>query len=165
MELGLITAVKYRDGAVVCNVQAIRVAVEYKNVPLLKPMSGFIRKPSEGQRVVMGKIQSDQRVIVGLMAANEENEYPSEMAQEDFTIQLDEDTTLSISEEGGSYSISISCSSGLTVEADGNIDITGSKVTIHGRDDGVVAQGVDVSGHTHYYEWTDSDGYDNTDPP
>lgn len=118
MEHGIVTSVNYNSGIVYCNVRASRVQMEYERVPLMKPHSGFIQVPTQGEKVTMEQLEDGTRFISNVMSR--EGAYPSSMEEGELTIQLDEQTEVRFEEQSnGDYDLHLGAS--------GDVYINGTK--------------------------------------
>jgi hypothetical protein len=109
MEHGTVTSVKYEEGAVVCSVQAIRVDTEYDNVAVLKPHSGFIQVPEQGETVAMHELNDGTRFITSVIS--KESGFPDDMGEGDLAIQLDSDTRVRFEKQSnGDYNLHLNAS-------------------------------------------------------
>jgi hypothetical protein len=118
MEHGNVTTANYKDGVVYCNVEAIRMNTQYENVPLLKPHSGFIQVPKQGETVTMEKLDDGTRFISNVISR--EDDTPEKMREGELAIQLDEGTRIYFEEKrNGDYD--------LHLDASGDVFINGTK--------------------------------------
>lgn len=118
MEHGKVTTVRYRDGVVYCNVRAVRVNNEYEAVPVMKPHSGFIQVPEQGDIVTMEKLDDGTRFISNILSKPDDN--PDSMEEGEFAIQLDGGTRVAFEETStGTYD--------LHLDASGDVYINGTK--------------------------------------
>ena len=118
MEHGKVTTVEYKDGVTYCNVRAIRVNTEYTGVPVMKPHSGFIQMPEQGDTVTMETLDDGTRFISSILGKVENT--PESMKEGEFTIQLDGGTRVSFEEQSdGTYD--------LHLDASGDVYINGTK--------------------------------------
>jgi hypothetical protein len=118
MEHGTVTSVTYKDGVAYCNVRAIRIDTEYRNVPVLKSHPGIIEMPKQGMKVAMEQLEDGTRFITNVIS--KEDAYPDEMEEGELTIQLDNETRISFEEtQDGDYN--------LHLNASGDVFINGTK--------------------------------------
>lgn len=118
MEHGKVTTTNYENGVVYCNVQAVRVDIEYRDVPLLKPHSGFIQVPKQGETVTMEKLEDGTRFISNVISR--ENDTPDKLREGELAIQLDGGTQVYFEETpDGNYN--------LHLDASGDVFINGTK--------------------------------------
>jgi len=118
MEHGKVTTTNYEDGVVYCNVRAIRMDTEYRAVPLLKPHSGFIQVPKQGETVTMEKLDDGTRFISNVISR--EDGTPNDLQEGELVIQLDDDTRVYFEEkQNGDYN--------LHLDASGDVFINGTK--------------------------------------
>lgn len=118
MEHGTVTSTKYEDGVVYCDVRPMRLANGYQNIPLLKPHSGFIQVPGQGETVTMEKLADGTRFISNVISR--ENNTPDDMTEGELAIQLDEETRIYFEEkQNGDYD--------LHLDASGDVFINGTK--------------------------------------
>jgi hypothetical protein len=118
MEHGKVTSTNYKDGVVYCDVRPMRLASGYQDVPLLKPHSGFIQVPQQGETVTMETLADGTRFISNVISR--ENDTPEDMAEGELTIQLDEGTRIYFEEkQNGDYN--------LHLDASGDVFINGTK--------------------------------------
>jgi hypothetical protein len=120
MEHGIITSVNYQQGVVLCDVQAIRVNESYENVPVLKPLGGYVQMPSPQQKVGIVSLDDDDdaRFIIGVMSRNRDAAArPDSMAPDEMTIQMDEDTKIDFSKnDNGTYDLDLAASGNITID-------------------------------------------------
>ncbi|AGC34296.1 baseplate assembly protein V [Haloarcula virus HCTV-15] len=129
MEHGIITATRYEKGVVLCNVQAIRVDTEYRDVPMLKPFDGFAVVPSIGQKVTMTKLGDGTRFITQVLARRPEEERPASLESGEVSIQLDADTKLTFTKNGADgYNVELSASGDVTVSSAGHLQFNAQTV-------------------------------------
>lgn len=127
MEHGIVTSVSYEDGVVYCNVRAPRTTGEIPEVPVLKPHSGFIQVPSQGDTVAIDRLSDGKAFITNLVSRVDEN--PDGMKEGELAIQLDKGSRLAFKRKGnGDYDVHI--------ESSGD----------------VLINGVSFSEHTHKHE-------------
>lgn len=165
MEHGIITNVRYNEGVALCDVQAIRVATEYKDVPMTKPFAGFTVMPSPGQKVGMAELSDGTRFITQVIA--KEDEFPASMSPGELAIQLDASTKVTITESGDSYTltlhgddvdieavgsaVSITAAQDVNVNASGDANIVASgNANVSGAS--VFINGIDFESHVHDFE-------------
>lgn len=118
MEHGKVTSVEYKDGGVFCDVRAVRVQTNYESVPVLRPHSGFIQIPKQGERVAMQELADGTKFISHSLS--KENDAPSELREGELSIQLDSETRVSFEEkDNGDYDLHLSAS--------GDVFINGTK--------------------------------------
>lgn len=145
MEHGTVTTVKFRDGVTYCNVEPIRTDTEYKNIPVMKPHSGFVQIPEQGEKVAMHKLEEDRRFISHILGTKDGQ--PSDMEnlnEGELSLRFDSETQISITRDGsGGYDV--------TVSASGSVNINAESVSINGTD---------FDSHTH----TESDGSETSKP-
>jgi phage baseplate assembly protein gpV len=150
MEHGTVTTVNYEDGAVYCDVRAIRLNNEYQNVPVLKTHSGFVQVPEQGMTVAMDKLRDGTRFITHVIS--KENDTPSNVQEGDIILQLDSDTVIEVSKAGGNYDVTIGASGKLDLTATGTLSLkAGKKLTID-SDTAVEIQGIPFADHTHPHD-------------
>lgn len=143
LEHGVITAVRYEDGVVVCDVQPVRATSDYKSVPVMKTFSGAHRHPNPGESVIMSRLDDGERVIIGYMSRNEDA-IPDDLKPGELTIQVDEDTKVELDKQSdGSYDLNVSASGDVRIEpSDGDVKIDSANGN-------VLINGIDFSTHTH----------------
>jgi len=145
MEHGTVTTVKFRDGVTYCNVEPIRTDTEYKNIPVMKPHSGFIQIPEQGEKVAMHKLEGDRRFISHILGTKDGQ--PSDMEnlnEGELSLKFDSETEVSIRQDGeGGYDLAVSASGDVTIDAES-----------------VSINGIDFDSHTH----TQSDGSETSEP-
>lgn len=149
---GWITAVKYQDGVVLCDVQPFRVNTQFEDVPVLKQFSGFHLMPTVGQKVKLIELGEQTRFITDVITTEEESARPASMQEGEVVFQFDADTKLTFTKDGaGNYNVDISASGDVNVSALGSIFI----------------DGIDFTAHTHTYtDSTDTTSTTRTtDPP
>jgi catalase len=118
MEHGKVTSVTYRDGGVFCDVRAVRVQTNYENVPVLRPQSGFIQIPKQGEMVAMDQLKDGSRFITHVVSKEEES--PDSLREGELSIQLDENTKIHFEKnDDGSHDLHLSAS--------GDVFINGTK--------------------------------------
>jgi hypothetical protein len=141
LEHGKVTSVNYEDGVVTCNVRAIRQNEEYSNVAVMRDFSGRISLPKERQTVLMNQLSDGTRIILGILAREENT--PDSMRDGETTLKVDKDTEIAIEKNGDNHDVRISAS--------GDVYIEGRRFTEH----------------THDYEDSTGDGASTktTDPP
>jgi hypothetical protein len=123
MEHGIITAVRYKKGVVLCDVQPIRVNTQYDNVPVTKSFDGFHAMPKLGQKVGMIKLSDDERFITEVIARNPDGNFPDSMKKGEVVLQLDSETKLAFRKnENDNYDV--------TLEASGHLQLTGDTVDV-----------------------------------
>jgi hypothetical protein len=145
MQQGLITTVNYENGAVVCNVQAIRGSNEYRDVPVIPLHPGFSVLPRQGETVLLGDVEG-RKAIIGSLSL--EQEAPTAPAEGDLAIQLDANTKIIFERGGGTIDVQISSSGDLALSSEGNVSIdAGGSVSINGSS--VSINGIDFGSHTH----------------
>jgi hypothetical protein len=127
MEHGSVTTVNYEDGVVYCDVRPVRFNEEYTDVPVMKPHSGFIQVPEQGETVAMHQLRDGTKFIGSVVS--KESETPDDVSEGELTIYLDDDTKLSF-----------------TKRSDGNYDVD------IGSSGQVKINGVPFAGHTHNYD-------------
>lgn len=169
MEHGTVTSAWYENGVVLCNVQPVRISNEYEKVPVVTTHAGLTTVPRQGQKVAMDTLEDGTRIIVGVIAKQGENSRPSDLSEDDFTIQVDPDTEISLVENAnGDYDLTLSASGSLTINATGDVtvnsngavDVTGGgDVTVDAGGKALIssANGVEIDGipftdHTHTFE-------------
>ena len=119
MEHGKITAVNYQDGVVTCNVQAIRLSNEYRNVPVLKPFGGMYRTPKPGQLVAMDSLNDGTWFIIGYIARDSSDTPPEELKPEELVFRVDEETVIEMRQnDDDTYDV--------TIDASGDVVINGT---------------------------------------
>lgn len=142
MEPGIISTVDYRNGGVLCDVEAIRVNTTYRAVPVLRSFSGEFAMPQVNQKVVLGEMADGTRIITGFLTAGESQ--PTDMQPNEYTVRLDDSTAIEATQNGdGTYDLAVSAS--------GTLDVDGDTVQIDGTSD-VVIDGIDFDQHTHDYD-------------
>jgi hypothetical protein len=173
MEHGIIETVRYEDGIVFCEIQAIRHTTTYNNVPILKSFGGEHKSPKPGQHVAMAKLDTGRRFIIGLITLDSSNEYPpdDDLRPEEMVFQVDDETIVELrkSEDGENYNINLQASGEINIDAPGtgplNITTPGSgSLNIHGKDNivdidsgnNVFIDGIDFD--EHFHEHDDDDG-------
>jgi len=155
MEHGEVKSVNYSSGVVYCNVQPVRVDIEYQNVPVLNSHSGFVQVPKQGQTVAMQKLDDGTRFISDVVEKS--NNYPGEMKEGELGIQLDSDTRLYFEKASdGTFDIHLSASRNINFIAPGNILIEAKKEARFTAPNGVFINGTKFEDHTHDYD--DDDG-------
>lgn len=118
MEHGNVTTVTYEEGVVYCNVRAIRASTEYQSVPVMKPHSGFIQVPEQGDTVTMQSLNDGTRFISNVLSR--ESDYPDDMEEGEIAIQLDGGTRVYFEQkQDGDYD--------LHLDASGDVFINGTK--------------------------------------
>lgn len=118
MEHGTVTTSRYEDGVVYCNVRAIRMDTEYRNVPVLKPHSGFIQVPKQNETVAMNTLSDGTRFISDVISREDAN--PDDMEEGELAIQLDAGTRIYFEEnQDDDYN--------LHLDASGDVFINGTK--------------------------------------
>jgi len=123
MEHGIITATRYEQGVILCDVQPIRVNDEYENIPVMKPFDGFHAVPKMGQKVGMVQLSDDSRFITKIIARNPDGHYPDSMEEGELTIQLDSETKIAFEKNNsGEYDVTLGASGHLQINAD-SVDI------------------------------------------
>lgn len=156
MEHGFVEITDYEDGVVYCGVNPIRSGGSYPDVPVLKPQSGFIQVPKEGDLVAIDELSDGTKFITNVISKTEAS--PDTMKEGDMVIQLDEQTKLVFKRNGkGSYNIQISASATLSLSAEGSISLDAP--------DGVFINGTKFQEHTHDHSWTDGGGSGTTTSP
>lgn len=109
MEHGKVTTVKYREGVVYCNVRAVRAQTEYTAVPVMKPHSGFVQMPKQGETVTMERLSDGTRFISNVIAKS--SDVPDDMDEGELSIKLDGDTEVSFEKkENGDYDLHLGAS-------------------------------------------------------
>lgn len=122
MEHGQVTSILYDDGVVYCNIKPVREDVHYEAVPVMKPHSGFIQVPSQGDVVTMEKLKDGTRFISNIIARRDEN--PDQLNEGELIIQLDNNTKIYFKEQSdGSFDVNLTASNNLTLESNGRIDL------------------------------------------
>lgn len=156
MEHGRVTDVYYSDGRVHCNVKSMtHSGTDYTEIPVVKTHAGFTKLPKEGQVVVMDKLDRRTRFITGVIATEKATQ--DSLREGELALQLDENTKLVFSKNGNNHDIEISASGELSIEADGEIRMDAP--------DGIYLNGIDMTEHEHYYNWTDGAGTSYTNGP
>lgn len=144
MEHGIITSTKYEQGVVLCNVQAVRIDTEYRNVPMLKPFAAFNVVPAIGQRVAMASLSDGTRLITDVIASNPDGSQPDDLAEGELSIQLDANTKLTFTKNAnGDYDVDLTASGAVTVTATSDVDLTASG--------SVFINGINFENHIHPY--------------
>ena len=109
MEHGKVTTVEYRDGVVYCNVRPVRAGVEYEAVPVLKPHSGFIQIPSQGDTVTMERLDKGTLFITNVLEKSDAN--PDNVREGELAIQLDKGTRIYFEKtDSGDYDLHLDAS-------------------------------------------------------
>lgn len=108
MEHGNVTTTNYEDGVVYCSVRAIRAGIEYEDVPVMKPHSGFIQVPKQGETVTMEKLNDDTRFISNVISR--EDGYPDSMKEGELAIQLDQGSRIRFEETKNGYDLHLDAS-------------------------------------------------------
>lgn len=156
MEHGIVERTEYDSGVVYCDVKPIRAGTAYPELPILKPQSGFIQIPREGDLVAVDELKGGKKFITNVISNREAS--PDTMKEGDMVIQLDEQTKLVFKRNGkGSYNIQISASATLSLSAEGSISLDAP--------DGVFINGTKFQEHTHDHSWTDGGGSGTTTSP
>lgn len=118
MEHGTITTVNYEQGAVTCDVRAVRSNTQYQNVPVMKPHATFIALPTQGERVAMEQLSDGTRFISNVI--DRDPEAPDDMSEGELAIQIDGGTRVQFKEkQNGNYD--------LHLDASGDVYINGTK--------------------------------------
>lgn len=117
MEHGKVTSTTYEDGVVYCNVRAMRGGVEYQQIPVLKPHSGFIQVPEQKETVTMEQLSDGTRFITNVLSR--EDGYPDSMREGEIAIQLDSGSRIRFEETRDGYD--------LHLDASGDVYINGTK--------------------------------------
>jgi len=118
MEHGTVTTTNYEDGVVYCDVRAIRLNTQYRDVPLMKPHSGFIQVPEQGETVTMESLNDGTRFISNVISRKSGT--PDKLKEGELAIQLDEGTRVYFEEKrNGDYD--------LHLDASGDVFINGTK--------------------------------------
>lgn len=142
MEHGIVTSVTYEDGVVYCQLRTARTTDGLPGIPVLKPHSGFIQVPSQGDVVTVEELSDGTSFITNV--AGQPGGVPDDMKEGELTIQLDNGTRLAFERNSsGNYDVHL--------ESSGE----------------VVINGVSFSDHTHEYEdsTTDSTSQKETSGP
>lgn len=109
MEHGEVTSVKYNDNVIYCDVRPVRNSSPYPSVPILRPHSGFIQVPKQGNTVTMEKLDDGTRFITNVLS--KEDSSPDNMREGELAIQLDEDTRIYFEEKNnGDYDLHLDAS-------------------------------------------------------
>lgn len=117
MEHGIIETTEYDNGVVYCDVKPIRAGTIYPELPILKPQSGFVQVPKEGDLVAVDELKGGKRFITDVISNTEAS--PDTMKEGDMAIQLDEGTILSFKRNSsGDYDIKLSASGEIVVDSD-----------------------------------------------
>lgn len=139
MEHGTVTTVNYEAGVVYCEVRPVRLNQTYTDVPVMKPHSGFIQVPKQGETVAMHKLNDGTRFIGSVVSR--ESARPNDMSEGELQIQLDEETRLAFSERSdGNYDVEIGSSGDVTINGVSFADHT------HDYDDSTISDTGDGSG-------------------
>jgi len=118
MEHGTVTTVNYESGVVYCNVRAIRNKTEYEAVPVLKPHSGFIQVPKQGETVTIETLDDGTRFITNVISR--EREQPDVLDEGELILQLDAGTRIYFEKKkNGDHD--------LHLDASGDVYINGTK--------------------------------------
>lgn len=142
MQHGEVISTTYEDGVVYCDVQPTRTSGIYPEVPVLRPHSGFIQLPEEGDVVSLEKLRDGSRFISSVMA--NQNSHPENMKEGELTMMLNGGAQISfLKEADNTYNLHIDSGDA------GNVFI----------------DGIDFDEHVHYYDWSDPGGSSLTDPP
>ena len=129
MEHGIITTTSYEQGVVLCDVQAVRIDTEYRNVPMLKPFAALSAVPAIGQRVSMVSLSDGKRFITDVIARTPEGSQPDDLAEGDVAIQLDEETKLTFTKtDEGTYDVELSASGDVTINAANHLQLSGNTI-------------------------------------
>jgi hypothetical protein len=164
MELGHVTTTNYEEGVVYCNVQPLRTSTPYEGVPVLRPHSGFIAVPEQGDTVMIDSLNDGTRFVTSVL--NREEERPDKLREGELTIQLDADTRIRFKRRsdgtcdllfGASGDMKLSSSGELALESKGDMKLN--------SEGSILVNGTDFEKHTHDYSWTDSGGSGTTNPP
>lgn len=129
MEHGKVTSVNYENGVVSCSVEPMRVNTTYKNIPVIRPFSGFIQMPEIDEEVVMDTLDDGTRFIRDVIA--KKDAYPEKMEEGEMAIQVDEDTIIQLDKrEDGLFDLNLSASGDINVTAPKDEKIEDSKISI-----------------------------------
>lgn len=122
MEHDIVTSVNYDDGVVYCDLQTVRTTTGMPGVPVLKPHSGFVQVPSQGDLVTVEKLGDGTPFITNIIA--NADGAPEEMKEGEFAIQLDKGTRVAFKrKENGDYD--------LHLESSGDVMINGVAFSEH----------------------------------
>lgn len=171
MEYGVVTSVRENDGIVYCNVQALRKGTTYDDRPVLKPHSGFVQVPKQGNIVAIEQFHDDTRFITGVVSDNEAD--PGDMTEGELAIKLDADTQLYFKKRrDGNFNVNISASGDVNVETDeddevnvisengdvnvntesGDVNVTSAQGKLDlSSNDGILIDGIPFADHVHDY--------------
>lgn len=139
MEHGIVTTVKYESGVVYCDVRTTGTTSEKPGVPVLKPHSGFIQVPSQGDVVTIETLADGTPFITGMAAA--ESETPDQMKEGELAIQLDNGSRVAFKQNSeGNYDVHL--------ESSGDVIINGVAFSehTHAHDDSTISDTEDGSG-------------------
>jgi hypothetical protein len=115
MEHGKVTSITFKNGGVFCDVRAIRVQTNYEDVPVLRPHSGFIQVPEQGEMVAMQELEDGSKFITNVVS--KDGDFTSELKEGELLIQLDEGTKISFKETpDGNYNLNLSASGDVNIE-------------------------------------------------
>lgn len=115
MEHGIVNSVKFKEGVPFCNVQALRVSTEYRDVPVMCQHRGMFMVPEVDQKVTMLALD-DQRFVVGVLARNPDGENPDLSAGE-LALQLDANSYIKFTKDGnGNYNVDVSASGDVKID-------------------------------------------------
>jgi len=152
-EVGYVTSAYTDDGRVFVDVALPRPGAKKSRVPFLQLAPGMVVTPAETQQVLVQKL-SDGNVIAYFPLTG--SALLPDLGEGELAFVFDEDTEIRVIPQGdGSHNISLNASGDLTVNATGNVNVTGGNVVI---------DGIDFDQHTHdvSYSWTDAGGSGTT---
>lgn len=119
MEHGKVVSVNYEEGVVYCDVRPVRDEPVYRNVPVLKPHSGFIFMPKQNMKVAMDSLADGTRFIQDVISR--EDDTPESMREGEMAIHLDSGSRISFEkQDNGDYD--------LHLDASGDVFINGTKM-------------------------------------
>lgn len=160
MKHGIITTVNYEEGVVYCDVRALRMENSHDKVPVLKPHSGFLQVPKQGDKVAMDELDDGTLFITGMVSREDDN--PDSMREGEMAFQLDADTKLRFSETNdGNYDVEVGASGDLSLSVSGDLDIDASGNVTVDSSSSVIIDGTPFSEHVH--EYTDDETNDTGD--
>lgn len=143
MEHVEVISVYYGNGAVVCDLLPIREDNQtYTKVPVMKPHSGFVQIPEQGDTVATQKLSDGTRFISHIVSVNKDG--PNDMREGEVAIQLDSETQIYFQEKNDdTYDINISTSENLNLDSGGKIRLNGQTV------EEIIKETVDGTNHNH----------------
>lgn len=149
MEHGTVTSVTYNEGVVYCSVRAVRLDTEYQDIPVMKPQSGFIQVPKQGETVTLEELDDGTRFISNVISR--ENGYPDDMEEGELAIQLDDETRVYFEEkQNGDYD--------LHLDASGDV-LSGGEI-IGGGFSGDHTDLTNVNSDNHHTRYSDEEAED-----